>query len=824
MISKESLKAPNPWRGLGEKLDIDEKVYGKKILKSLTTIIEDWPGENTVVLPYEERHRRFVLAIAGYPEIDVGTRPLDWPLHMKSIEAFNVSKLLDDIVGIDEGTSLRSSILGRDQKLLSESPSKKKFMEAHEDCLKLLFARLRQIDANEHVVGNNKAIGNNKGEKFSYFTNEEASLLTCLHSSDNNRRNWWPELTNLKKFHNKKIPRAEDLVPERKPDLGLLKYGDPDFKKNKIKLENWKKKDVLIKECNKFRVQNTGDYVELVFQFHHVQTWLKKVVPNQENLDGTVQRFLRGASLILELITSEVRQRIVKKLGIGAISVDGGGRIIFLCPNDQTKYIKDTILEAKLEFLSIDSVARNNKRYETTVRYWSDACLKANQGLKLSCPDSKATKSDYDEWFRQIRSELPPISISESKQSDVEHDTINQIIDYFNNDLPTPFINKKEMKQQPSEKCLFCTGEDIDKKQGNSIDSIMGLGGLHSPNDNACPFHRLLYHLGHTHRIIDSTLRLPNGEINPNEKGDPRVVTAIAKLDGNSLGILFSERDDGNQVDIVFDRKRRRSFRFNAHWWGSFNGAIQDYGSGDRVTAWVTAGDDLIIAQYDFQSHPPSKYDNKLIQDTIEKFANNLSSGEMTRDLDNDYFLSFGAGLAVKRGSDRIFQQLIRATNLEKSAKNKWKTYMKKTEPKMLTRKSGEFVDFQEVKVDEDDFIPKTNSTLIRYPHSKHSPETKVIELHFFGKKPEEIAQITGLTVEKVEEILLENKAEEEFKKTDFKNWDEKLINEICNSFSMDPHSKPSLFSDLKRHYFICENNSKTLVVLPPKTKVNNDS
>ena len=53
--------------------------------------ILNWPGEETVKLDDLTRHNRLVQIIAGYPEIDVGRYPLDWPLSSKAAKALRLT-------------------------------------------------------------------------------------------------------------------------------------------------------------------------------------------------------------------------------------------------------------------------------------------------------------------------------------------------------------------------------------------------------------------------------------------------------------------------------------------------------------------------------------------------------------------------------------------------------------------------------------------------------------------------------------------------------------------------------------------------------------
>ena len=101
------LQPPNPWRGPTTLLEDNMENKGGEILLGLQKLITDWPGEKTAVLGHEDRHLRFIIAVAGYPDIDVATSPFDWPLFERATKAMGVSRILDNVVGMHERTSLR---------------------------------------------------------------------------------------------------------------------------------------------------------------------------------------------------------------------------------------------------------------------------------------------------------------------------------------------------------------------------------------------------------------------------------------------------------------------------------------------------------------------------------------------------------------------------------------------------------------------------------------------------------------------------------------------------------------------------------------------
>ena len=642
--------AGDPWGEPGKDLDVDTP-EGSEILGGITDILASWPMENTGLLGDEDRHLRFILAVSGYPEIDVATRPFDWPLHEKSVEALRISRMIDDVEGMHQGTSLRSSILNRDMCFRHH---KQDLNVAHEECLLALFARARQLDGKPLDQG--------------HYFDEEIALLTVLHTQDNARRSkWWPDLSDARL---QRFEQTLDFPPPEKPDMKeALMHGkeSTQFREAKQVQAEWK----IHKEFESFNIPER-ETTQVSFQFHHVQSWIDSVVPSGD-FKGTIQRFVRGASLLLELVSSEALQRIARAVGIGSIIVDGGGRVSFLCPDELLDEVIESIEMSTSEFLSIDgqkSYSGNSIRLRTTLNNWARACLIAGQGV--SGADSPKS-DDYELWFRQVRAKLPPISVRRTiavdDKTDSEPDSIADVVTSLEGTKP-PVV---DVLSGQDERCCTCCDGEMAFDQARRVDSWMGLDGKDGPTDMACPFLRLIYFLGHDQRLKDSTLRI-RGEVKEpaqRDHGRTRAVTSIAVLDGNSLGVVFAERYlDGNSISQRLDRTRRRSFRFNCHWWESIQTSINKYGSGDVIAAWVTAGDDVILAQY---SETPTEGEKLESPELLYEMIVDLA-GRIEVELDNEIFLSFGAGIATKEAGERISDQLSRARGLEKVAKDIWKT------------------------------------------------------------------------------------------------------------------------------------------------------
>ena len=83
----------------------------------------------------------------------------------------------------------------------------------------------------------------------------------------------------------------------------------------------------------------------------------------------------------------------------------------------------------------------------------------------------------------------------------------------------------------------------------------------------------------------------------------------IARIDGNSIGWLLNRTRFDESEKIMVDQIRRRSMRFNSHWWVALSEAIekQNRNYPDRIACWVSAGDDIVLALYGDGNEEPGK-------------------------------------------------------------------------------------------------------------------------------------------------------------------------------------------------------------------------
>ena len=104
---------------------------------------------------------------------------------------------------------------------------------------------------------------------------------------------------------------------------------------------------------------------------------------------------------------------------------------------------------------------------------------------------------------------------------------------------------------------------DLELKPNERKQMIRGEGSF-------CRAHRWLHKIGHEQRTRDSSLRQPSKDMeNIDFPPKQREVLSVARIDGNSIGwILNPVRFEGSEANFS-DGIRRRSMRFNAHWWRS---------------------------------------------------------------------------------------------------------------------------------------------------------------------------------------------------------------------------------------------------------------
>ena len=634
------MTAPNPWRVDSDCLNPEDDFDAANVLDAISELILAWPGEQTVKLEGRKRHERLVQIIAGYPEIDVGIYPLDWPLNKKSITALKLTRFLDSITSPCGKTSLRSSLINKSQNL--KGANDQNFERGHRRLLSILLAGIRSM------------IDIDKDQE--YLWKEEERFLVALHSNRPERvRKFWPVLELNSSLGNDNIEKSKvKYIP-------LLRG-------------NWNKNY----HCDGWKDNSDLDYYpdKNVFSIKlcKIQDWIKHW-SSAELLPNYQATLVRGASAILESIMSSLRHTIIRLYGVESIIVDGGGRIEFIGdeyaqPLIQTAFIGSFLISDKRKpyyNYEIEKVARilSGKGFEEKILAPDFRHLFEISGEIWK--DETKKESSLREWSERI---LPPVSFSEVAGGE-------------NTDTDMRIISDPD--------CIACSSfvekpYNFQKEENPFRDLTYQI----------CPFHRLLYQIGIGQRMVDSTTK-KLGKKRELDSYSGTKINAMARLDLNSLGNLFKMRYSQEEYN-QFDVRRRRSIRFNAKWWEiiSQNLDIEEYQL-DRMAAWVAAGDDLILVdKIPEHSHETVKMNTVLLR--ISEQLEIFSQEELS-----PFLLSFGAGIArSEKFGEGVTELLSVSKRAEKIAKELWKAEILKNEQKrwMIQTENG-FKTPQDITPDE---------------------------------------------------------------------------------------------------------------------------
>ena len=210
---------------------------------------------------------------------------------------------------------------------------------------------------------------------------------------------------------------------------------------------------------------------------------------------------------------------------------------------------------------------------------------------------------------------------------------------------------------------------------------------LSNNNGGFCLAHRVLHFLGKQQRIRDSALNQQSfGDKQVPIHSQNRKITAIARIDGNSIGWIFNRSRFSNQIDENASILRRRSMRFNAHWWISLYDSMTKQNSvhPDGIACWVSAGDDIILAAYDDHGISHRNSEERLI-DLLQDFAINLREGINEEMMENKKgpVVSFCSSIVYDE-SGNLKNMFDNSTTLESIAKKLWKDEYSKSEKRDL--------------------------------------------------------------------------------------------------------------------------------------------
>ena len=640
--------SPNPWSCDGDLLDeFACPLDPTQILDRIRATLRGWPGLVTSLLDDEGKHSRLIRTIAGYPEIESsgssrsgGPTPFDIPLETSSTRSFELTLSLDSFPPVKFSSSLWTEILEFEYEFGGYNP-KMKTSERLEVALCLLFLGLGEPVSR-------------KGQRIE-LSRAAQSLLAEIFSYTNDGLGRWHRV--VKRMRNPSV--------------------------------KWTKKESF----------NTR-----TVQFMRIKNWMNEIIPGPSRNPGLSQTYLRGGSALISAALGERRQ---SNRNFSEVLVDGGGRIVTKSQDPRFPHggfrteVLDSLYDVKTIFSYEEAIriesGRNRVNFgQTTIPEFS--LIEAITPLVEEHSNLNADPKLVNRWGRfddEIKWEVVVVQDLEDPEN------IEDLLENLNNrsnvtwrgftilddDCPDHLkaefrgngiihnIEKRRPRIVPpwDLECPRCNAHlKIGTNERKEI--LDGSGGF-------CRGHWLLHEIGHKQRTRDSALRQPSKDKeNIDFPPKQREVLSVARIDGNSIGwILNPKRFEGSEMDFS-DGIRRRSMRFNAHWWRSLAFALQriNQDDPDRVSCWVSAGDDIIIAEY---GEVGSDINSEGVKGTISAFVESLNEG-INRELSKNPegpLASISAGISHRKEGG-ISGMVSKTEDLEAEVKYRWKKTVSEAE------------------------------------------------------------------------------------------------------------------------------------------------
>ena len=701
----------NPWNLFGERHKKPEWKHDEyeTPFAAISSFLELWPGdEQTSECDISERHLRLIETVAGYPEILVGRRPLDMPLHPRSKLAFELSNFLDRIQSPDcnsEWHSLRSFLLHADLK--DSSKPKDRPEDSHEIYLHTLMSGIR--NGSEY-----------KEDQYPTDTlhEDEYQLLTVLHSKTKKRvERFWPDT-----------------------DGGLI------FHELSTNIELWVNNEYS-------QNYNRDNYTEHTFRLSKIHKWISKWSGTKMIHPNAWANLFIGTSAFLESIVAKMRSKILDEKRPGSIIVDGGGKITYL--STKSREFEKRWMERQLQNILMKEPAKGKRRIahpfekviEASVKKYGEECESERQEYLRSVghhsiPNLYREFSDKDdsengtvkiakrELFEEyigpdvIKFFLPPISIDKEDEDNPEW-LFDQSMEALDDEANMPWqvnrcmiCNNSENFEVVCTECNKLTEHTISNSKwyqcsacGNQKELFSTPWSIMKRSGFVCQFHALMNDIGEMATIRQTTFLKDSGK--RTQSSNNLKIHYVLVFDGNSIGRIFTtplERWEGPNSDYeatrqiwsdylskimninelfchneelderihsikdpqekgkihsilnnrrlqALIRKQRRSFVFNAGWWVAIASSID----GKGIIPWIVAGDDTVLAS--------NSDDENVIQELLTTFQENL---QIQFPGDPEVPISF-AGSVYSRGDLTIRDCYRKASALEEIASDAWK-------------------------------------------------------------------------------------------------------------------------------------------------------
>ena len=576
----------DPWNLNGERfsLPIWEDDNHETPFSALAFFLEQWPGTvQTSEQPDDIRHNRLVETIAGYPEIFAGRRPLDAPLHPKSLLAFKLAMFLDEIPSntMLEWHSLRTELMFED--LIGKPVPRKAFLH-------------RLI---EGVRKGSKFKKNGAEEAQGYDLNElhrtEIEFLTVLHSRHHKRVDgYWP------------INRPMEQSDE--PTSGLL------FQK----FDAMKQQPMI--RFNKEESENR-QWREHSFRFKSIQSWIRAwagVEYDNHPLDPNARHnLLIGASVILESVFAKMRSHVITDKKVGSIAVDGGGRLSFLSQrgeDDEESYFRDKLgLVFQMDpnhphsYKELIEEAMNNyTSYQHVKDFLDEQVGDSSTFFKMISTSGNKIKSagNQSEETKLLREGYRQIL-----RKEYILDCLPEIRS-IEDDSPSVDYAAKMMKTKEGQCCVLCSHqpeimcceEPTVKLRSDKIYSCYSCETSHGRCKDSvskwldegyvCPLHYLLYKIGEIAQIrMSSRFELHDKAPQVMRVGEKQIQQMVM-FDGNSIGGWFTKEFEHYEKPTFTLRNDHDDSKRDMSFWNENSEKILDFWTkhSDKI---LNLGEDL---------------------------------------------------------------------------------------------------------------------------------------------------------------------------------------------------------------------------------------
>ena len=692
----------DPWNLNGERfsLPVWEDENHETPFSALAFFLEQWPGPvQTSEQPDDVRHNRLVETVAGYPEIFTGRRPLDAPLHPKSMLAFKLALFLDKIASntSSEWHSLRTELLSVD--LVSPNVPRKEWLHR-------LIAGIRDGSEFKGKDGTLQAY-------MDHLHSTETHFLTALHSRHHKRvEAYWP----LKKIHDKNEDDSHNQI-----DFHSF---DPQMKPPLIN----------------YNISGKKHWREHSFRFKSIQSWIKfwaGVESDKHPINPNVRHNLViGGSVVLESIFAKMRSGIIRDKNVGSIVIDGGGRLSFLSKKTEEEEYS-YFMERLGEVFQFDKHHPHpyGELIQTEMNKYSNYKVVKNFLEEHADTSDFFEPNDDDSSKNGGKTKLKKKGFEWIFRSDYIHHCLPKITTVDDESASADY-HEQIMKTEEGRACILCQHSETGEYRDGPSDWLK--------ETYICPLHYLLFKIGEAAQIRMGSRHEPNQKAPEMMRTGEKRVQQMVLFDGNSIGgwftkpfdnysaPVFTEKDDLHnlpqynmpfweenseaiieywgksdvkklvldpnedltKLDIKIEnfnvapdcwpdvkeeikavkverfvielmvrqrmqailRRQRRSFQFNAIWWKCLRSSL------NHLTPWILAGDDLLLVN-----------NSRLMEEDI-----------LTSLKDFDYKLQEEfpsttitfAGSLVTRGDNTINAMYKKGSKLEKEAGYLWKEFI----------------------------------------------------------------------------------------------------------------------------------------------------